>query len=413
MTAACRNLISRTLPIAHAGDGAAGQEGSSPSGAGAASVRSRRRSFAGGKEEISRLSLTAWPRRRIARILINRGERQTKSGQYRRGWACFWLALKFTPSDVGTWSRSFMARMAIGDFRGALRDIDVALALSPHDLNLVVQHAEAAEALEMWAAAVADYEVVMRARAGRADMRAKQAGMYAAWGDGLARAGQLDRRSSAMPRRCKSSPNDIAVLARCVNVKIELGDGAGALADIDRALALAPHEANLLAQRISLVEAMKLQGADARGSLTAAVRRQNCATRCSSPGAERRNAGRRRCSARQYRPPACGSRQDEHRRPGRNVRRRENRDSEIVAADAGAILVDIEVELVVDAGRNPDAGYGSPEDAERPRLVREPSAALQGLVEPASRRPAICGRIGSPGIQAMLRRRRAGDVPGA
>jgi tetratricopeptide (TPR) repeat protein len=196
--------------------------------------------------------------------LVNRGELQTKSGNYRRGRVCFWLALKFTPGDVGTWSRSFMARMAIGDFRGALRDIDVALALSPHDLNLVVQHAEAAEALEMWAAAVADYEVVMRARADRPAMRAKQAGVYAAWGDGLARAGQLDRALERYTTALQIKPNDIDVLARCVNVKIGLGDGAGALADLDRALALAPHEANLLAQRTSLTEALKLLGADAR-----------------------------------------------------------------------------------------------------------------------------------------------------
>ncbi len=87
---------------------------------------------------------------------------------------------------------------------------------------------------------------------------------------------------------------------------------------------------------------------------------------------------------------------DENRRPGRNIRRRKDRDSKIVAADAGAILVDIEIELVVDPGRDPDAGNRSPEYAERPRLAREPPAALQRLVEPGERRPAMSAASGRP-----------------
>jgi Flp pilus assembly protein TadD len=264
LTPACRNLISRTRPIVLQATAPLGRRDHLLQALERLSPEAVRRSFAGVTARDIAVALTARPRRRIATYLVNRGELQTKSGNYRRGRACFWLALKFTPGDVGTWSRSFMARMAIGDFRGALRDIDVALALSPHDLNLVVQHAEAAEALEMWAAAVADYEVVMRARADRPAMRAKQAGVYAAWGDGLARAGQLDRALERYTTALQIKPNDIDVLARCVNVKIGLGDGAGALADLDRALALAPHEANLLAQRTSLTETLKLLGADAR-----------------------------------------------------------------------------------------------------------------------------------------------------
>jgi len=264
LTPACRNLISRTRPIVLQATAPLGRRDHLLQALERLSPEAVRRSFAGVTARDIAVALTARPRRRIATYLVNRGELQTKSGNYRRGRVCFWLALKFTPGDVGTWSRSYMARMAIGDFRGALRDIDVALALSPHDLNLVVQHAEAAEALEMWAAAVADYEVVMRARADRPAMRAKQAGVYAAWGDGLARAGQLDRALERYTTALQIKPNDIDVLARCVNVKIGLGDGAGALADLDRALALAPHEANLLAQRTSLTEALKLLGADAR-----------------------------------------------------------------------------------------------------------------------------------------------------
>jgi hypothetical protein len=67
---------------------------------------------------------------------------------------------------------------------------------------------------------------------------------------------------------------------------------------------------------------------------------------------------------------------DECGRPGRDIRRREDRNSEIVAADAGAILVDVEVELFVDAGCDPNARDRSSEYAERPRLAGEPAAAL-------------------------------------
>ncbi len=87
--------------------------------------------------------------------------------------------------------------------------------------------------------------------------------MYAAWGDRLARDAQRDLALERYATALQIKPDDIAILARCANVKIGLGDGAGALADINSALALAPHEANMVAQRASLMEALKLPGADA------------------------------------------------------------------------------------------------------------------------------------------------------
>ncbi len=46
---------------------------------------------------------------------------------------------------------------------------------------------------------------------------------------------------------------------------------------------------------------------------------------------------------------------DKDSRAGGDIRRRKDRNAKIIPADAGVVLVDVEVELVVDAGCNPDA----------------------------------------------------------
>jgi tetratricopeptide (TPR) repeat protein len=264
VTPACRNLIARTRPIA--------QQAREPlrridhffqALERGFDLDAIRRSVAEGRRQGAARALLAAARRRIARHLVNRGEAQTRIGRYRLAFVCYRLALRLTPDDVATWSRSFMARMRRGDFGGAQKDITTALSLSPHDLNLVAQHAEVAQFLEMWDAAAADYRLMLRARPDRADWRARQAGLYAAWGDCLARDAQphlaLERYATAL----QIAPDDCGMLARCANLKIGLGDCAGALADVNKALALAPGEANLLAQRVSLLAALKQQAAAA------------------------------------------------------------------------------------------------------------------------------------------------------
>ncbi len=79
--------------------------------------------------------------------------------------------------------------------------------------------------------------------------------MYAAWGDCLARDAQpvlaLERYACAL----RIKPDEVGVLARCVNAKIGLGDLPGALSYLEKALAFAPRDPGLIAQRAALLAA--------------------------------------------------------------------------------------------------------------------------------------------------------------
>ena len=94
---------------------------------------------------------------------ISRGEARWRDGDLHHALDDFSFVLKYWPDDAGVWSRSFLLRMQIGEPLGALADINRALTLSPNDPNLIVQHAEAAQALEMWDEALSDYRVVRTA----------------------------------------------------------------------------------------------------------------------------------------------------------------------------------------------------------------------------------------------------------
>lgn len=189
---------------------------------------------------------------------IVRGERRLKVGNPRGALADFTLVLRHRPDDVGTWSRSFMAKITLGDYQGALSDINTALSLSPRDLNLVVQHAEAAAALQMWDVALSDCDVIRAAGSDRDDVKAREANVYALMGDRLAQAGSLEAALERYAYALRIHPDDVNVLARRINAKLQHGDLAGALTDLNTAIALVPDEINLVAQRASVAHALKL-----------------------------------------------------------------------------------------------------------------------------------------------------------
>lgn len=200
-------------------------------------------------------------RRGLGRYLGYLGEVQRRLGLTSCALVCFSLALKVWPDDAANWSRSFKARMTLGDFSEALKAVDAGLSLSPNNSYLMTQRAEVAQYLELWDIAMSDYEVMLREQPDRADLRAKAARMYAAWGDRLAREAQPRRALDRYAIALQTAPNDAAILARCANMKIALGDYAAALSDVNSALALAPNEANLIAQQTSLTQALNSCGA--------------------------------------------------------------------------------------------------------------------------------------------------------
>jgi tetratricopeptide (TPR) repeat protein len=107
----------------------------------------------------------------------------------------------------------------------------------------------------MWAAALTDYEIARRGRPEDPVLRGKEAAMYAAWGDCLARDSQFELALERYACALRIKPDEVGVLARCVNAKIGLGDHPGALSDLERALTLAPREPGLIAQRAALLAA--------------------------------------------------------------------------------------------------------------------------------------------------------------
>ncbi len=175
LTAACRNLISRTLPIAQQATAPLGGRDRLFQALEQLGLETVRRAFVGGRGRNIAAVLTAWPRRRIARLF----DRSRGAGNAVRtvspGMGLFLAGLEVYARRRGNLVE--IVHVADGDaeiFAVLWTMSTSALALSPHDLNLVVQHAEVAEALEMWAAAMADYEVV-HACTGRPGGYARQA----------------------------------------------------------------------------------------------------------------------------------------------------------------------------------------------------------------------------------------------
>jgi tetratricopeptide (TPR) repeat protein len=189
---------------------------------------------------------------------VARGERRRRAGRPRAALVDFILVLRHWPDDVGTWSRSFMARIVMGDCAGALKDINTALSLSPRDVNLVAQHAEVAQYLRMWDAALSDYEVIRAAKPDRPDLSAREAGLHAAWADSLVHEGSFDAALEHYATALQKHPDNVNVLARRINAKLRLCDLAGALADLNAAIALAPNEINFIAQRASVAHRLEL-----------------------------------------------------------------------------------------------------------------------------------------------------------
>jgi tetratricopeptide (TPR) repeat protein len=250
LTAIWERLVDRTLPIAE-------QATTAPSRTDRVFAALEGCSVNALTEELHRLRGVYCLR--VRNYLIRRGEAHKAAGRNKRAVVNYLAALRFTPYEPMIFSLLFLARMADRDFLGALRDVNVALALAPRDFNLVIQHAEVAQFLGLWEMALADYQAVHSAMPDRADIAAREAGLYAAWGDSLIKDGLPEEALQRYAIGLKRQPGDVNLLSRRVNVKMTLRDYKGALADADEACALAPQDRNLATQRSGVMQVLEAQ----------------------------------------------------------------------------------------------------------------------------------------------------------
>jgi tetratricopeptide (TPR) repeat protein len=73
----------------------------------------------------------------------------------------FIAAQKLRPNDVDLLFQSSQARMLSGDYRGAIHDMDQALASGPRSAVFLFTRANARIALQQWAAALADLDAAI------------------------------------------------------------------------------------------------------------------------------------------------------------------------------------------------------------------------------------------------------------
>lgn len=177
--------------------------------------------------------------------------------RFNRALKYYAMILKNDPGDVATWSRSFMTRMSLRDFEGAMSDINTALSLAPNDMNLVEQHIEAARYLKMWDVAIDDCSLLIAREPYRPNLVAKMASLYCDKGKSLAEAGLSEQALDCYAIGLQKCPNDTGILSLRINLMMTLGDYAGAMMDANAAAEEAPTETGLIIQRGRVAQAMK------------------------------------------------------------------------------------------------------------------------------------------------------------
>lgn len=184
---------------------------------------------------------------RRAEALAHRTE-PAAAAEYRKAWTMYYLRLRRDPADAEAWSGRGFARSALGDFAGAIRDLDRAIRLDGRDAQLYLRRAQAKRKSNDPAGAVRDCSEALRLRPEDPSALMGRAQGRLALGD---RAGALADFRAAVRLHTKTiaeKAGDMAYMQRGW-ARVNLGDLRGAAADMDRALALNPRNANALRGR--------------------------------------------------------------------------------------------------------------------------------------------------------------------
>ncbi len=147
-------------------------------------------------------------------------------------------------------AQAAQARLMAKQPAKARADTTEALKLAPDDTEILIQHAETADALEDWKAAIDDLTLVLGADPHRTDALVLRA---ADW----RRAGHLDLAVRDADRALGIDPDNAEALLERGIERQRLGDTSGARADWQRARGLDPNSttADLADQNLALLDA--------------------------------------------------------------------------------------------------------------------------------------------------------------
>ena len=183
--------------------------------------------------------------------------------------------LFFRPSDPVLLVQRMKARLHVGDLAAALVDADAAVAVLPSDVSLRRERAEIHRALQSWDDALADYSAAIALNAADGLLYRRRATLLHALGrhsqaaDDRKRAlaalsgadreilrgefaledGNINKAIAAFASALRERPKDEGILSWRVIAHSAAGNLTAALADAEAAVALAPNNAGLVAQR--------------------------------------------------------------------------------------------------------------------------------------------------------------------
>ena len=132
------------------------------------------------------------------------------------------------------------AQMAVkGDYEGAIREYDRALAIDPDFVDALANRAKANDILQRYDRALADLDRAVALQPKKAALLVQRSGVHAEMHDLVDALADLDRALAL-------SPNDPLILVERAGAYSDAGDDARAAADLAQAVALAPKNADVL-----------------------------------------------------------------------------------------------------------------------------------------------------------------------
>ena len=168
-----------------------------------------------------------------AHALLGQAGAKARGGDLRGALADLDRAVALDPGLARAWRERALARGLLGDLSGALADLDQALELDPRDGNTLVERAAARRTAGDLAGAIRDLD---QAVAVAPDMGAAWYNRgNARWAAGDVRAGIED-----FTRAIEVDPLLAEAYVNRANARADVGDREGALEDYARALELAP-----------------------------------------------------------------------------------------------------------------------------------------------------------------------------
>ena len=177
-----------------------------------------------------------------AAVLNNRGNAKSHMGDYKGAIADLDQALKIDPKDAEVYNNRGSAKGRMGDHKGALADYDRAIEINPKDVGAYNNRGNAKSHMGDHKGALADYDQAI-------EITPKDAEVYNNRGNAKSRMGDHKGAIADLDRAIEINPKDADVYSNRGSAKIKMDDYEGAIADCDHALKIVPKHENAIHNR--------------------------------------------------------------------------------------------------------------------------------------------------------------------